>query len=79
MYMYMVWACLHLHVLLVFIQYERQSEKQEVEELLDRVDTELKDIWAAIAKAVSLAECVAMYVVCEHTHMRLFACTISCA
>ena len=60
--MYMVWAC--LHVLLLFIQYERQSEKQEVEELLDRVDTELKDIWAAIAKAVSLAECVAMHVVC---------------
>ena len=43
----------------MYIQYERQSEKQEVEELLDRVDTDLKDIWGALAKSVS---CIVLYV-----------------
>ena len=35
------------------MQYERQSEKQEVEELLDKVDTDLKDIWGFLSKSVS--------------------------
>ena len=42
----------------LFIQYERQSEKQEVEELLDRVDTDLKDIRGALAKSAVSGACV---------------------
>ena len=67
--------------ILLFIQYERQSEKQEVEELLDRVDTELKDIWAALAKSVSWMFVRACRVwVCMHVHVHVhkIICAYGC-
>lgn len=38
---------------LPILQYERQSEKMEVEELMEKVDTEWKTIHGLLPKAVS--------------------------